>query len=161
MRLVLAASVLLALAGTAFGQEGAMIHAVDENGAGYQFMPGTVTVAPGAEIVLMNVGSEPHKMTATNGAFESPTVEPSFGAEPGPASTAAFAAPMQAGEYSYFCPFHGEGMSGTLIVRESASGGQSATTPPTGAGGNDAPGVGLPAMGLVLVAAALLAARRR
>lgn len=179
MRPELPALLLLAVAATAAAQEPGMVHAVDENGGGYRFVPAKLEVDGGAEIILMNVGQEPHKVRASDGvSFESPSVEPN--------GTVSFRAPTEPGEYRYFCPFHasadtplGQGMVGLLSVRPHvAVTGQSTTptgtvatlpvgaTPTQGAGSGgpgeqQTPASGAPVAALALAGAALLALRRR
>lgn len=154
--------VLLALAlaaAPAAAQQDAMIHAYDEGGTGYRFVPPTLEVAPGATVIVMNVGQEAHKLVSVEGAFETPTLEPD------PTVEHSFQAPMEPGEYRYYCPFHAtkdatpeSGMAGILNVKPAST----PTPSPTGdVGTTDAPGPGALLAGVAFVAAALLVARRR
>lgn len=134
----------------------AMLHAMDDGtGGGYTYDPTSLVVAPGAEIVVMAMGGEPHTVTPDEaGAFADTRVEA------GDASgRTTFRAPSEPGDYGFHCKFHPE-MQGVLTVAVAGA-------PPTGATagssqsgeGAQTPFVGL--LGLLgLVALVALASRR-
>lgn len=67
-----------------------------------------VTVAPGAQVAIINDDSAEHSVTSeTGGAFD-------VHVDGGQQST--LAAPTQPGEYAFYCIYH-PSMKGTLIVR--------------------------------------------
>jgi plastocyanin len=78
---------------------------------GFQFMPATLTVAPGTEITFDNEDTAPHDATSSANppAFKSKTIV----AGEGPVT---FAAPDQAGDFDYICSVHPR-MKGKLIVQ--------------------------------------------
>ncbi|MFZ5852227.1 MAG: cupredoxin domain-containing protein [Actinomycetota bacterium] len=93
---------------------------------GFRFT-GTLTVAPGATVRVVNEDSAAHTVTAADGSFTSGTVAGSGG-------TGSFAAPSRPGTYRIGCDFH-PSMSGELVVSTSpaTSGpGTSAPAPPAG-----------------------------
>lgn len=152
----------------AVAQEGGsffMIHMQD-----HKFLPETLEVPPGAEVVGMNFGpSDPsipkdqwgefyHTITASadRALFDVQQIPPDASPHP-------FRAPATPGAYPYFCAYHGDaqgnGMVGTLIVTQPAASSPAVTpsaTPDTN--GTPAPWVALTLGGVV---AALLIARRR
>ncbi|MFE3827996.1 cupredoxin domain-containing protein [Streptomyces sp. NPDC059092] len=75
----------------------------------FTYAPSHLTVAPGAEVTVVNKDSVAHTVTATTGkAFDTGTI--------GPGKTATFTAPAKAGAYPYTCTIH-PFMKGTLTVR--------------------------------------------
>jgi plastocyanin len=73
----------------------------------FTYMPADFTVAPGAEITFVNLDSTQHTATASDGSFNTGTIE----ADAGGTATA----PSEPGEYPYICSFH-PFMKGTLTV---------------------------------------------
>lgn len=70
---------------------------------------GPLTVAPGAQITVMNKDSVEHTVTAdTTGGFD--VTVPAGG-------TATFTAPSAAGSYAFHCSVHPQMKHGTLIVQ--------------------------------------------
>ena len=67
---------------------------------------GPDSVSPGAEVVVKNEDAEAHTVTADDGEFA---------VDIAPGETATFTAPDEAGDYDYFCEFHGN-MTSTLTV---------------------------------------------
>ena len=66
-----------------------------------------ITVAPGAEIVVTNVDSAPHSVTAADESFDSGVL--------GTDEAASIVAPDSPGTYSLFCIIH-PSMQGELLV---------------------------------------------
>ena len=66
------------------------------------------TVAPGATVSVTNRDGAPHTATATDGGFDTGTVDPG--------TSTTFQAPAVAGAYALFCAIH-PSMTGTLTVR--------------------------------------------
>ncbi len=65
------------------------------------------SIAPGAEVTVVNEDDAPHTVTAEG--------EGAFDVEVGPGETVTFTAPDEAGEYEVICTYHPE-MSGTLVI---------------------------------------------
>lgn len=65
------------------------------------------SIAPGAEVTVINEDDAPHTVTAEG--------EEEFDVEVGPGETVTFTAPEEAGEYEVMCTYHPE-MSGTLVI---------------------------------------------
>ena len=86
---------------------------------GNQFQPPTMTVPPGTTVRWMNMGRNPHTVTADDKSFDSGDIAA------GQSWSHKFDKP---GTYKYHCTHH-QGMTGTLIVG----------TPPQGPGGAPAP----------------------
>lgn len=74
--------------------------------SGYRFP--SLSVAPGAQIALIDLDGEPHTVTATGGAFASRSFD---SAHPG-----MLVAPTKPGSYAYTCTVHPT-MHGILVVR--------------------------------------------
>ena len=70
---------------------------------------GPATVAPGAEIEVVNEDRSVHSVTSEDDAFTEVIVD-------GGGSTGTFTAPSEPGKYPYICKFHPE-MTGTLVVK--------------------------------------------
>jgi plastocyanin len=68
----------------------------------------SLTVAPGAEVTVSNVGQKPHTATADDGAFDSGTIQPG--------ATGSVTAPTEPGSYPFHCEIH-PSMAGTLTVQ--------------------------------------------
>lgn len=68
----------------------------------------SLTVAPGTEVEVSNVGARPHTATADDGAFDSGTVEPG--------TSSSITAPMEPGDYTFHCEIH-PSMAGHLTVQ--------------------------------------------
>ncbi|MBG6226743.1 plastocyanin [Arthrobacter sp. CAN_A2] len=81
---------------------------------------GIGTVSPGSQITVTNTDTEVHTVTADNGAFDV-TI-------PG-GETVTFAAPADAGTYSFFCKFHAN-MEASLTVAAAAAPAPAAPTTP-------------------------------
>jgi plastocyanin len=75
------------------------------NDAGYA--PDPVVVAPGQHVMWMNMGTQPHTVTADDASFDSGTLQ----------AKGAFdlTAPAAVGSYAYHCVFHSF-MHGTVVV---------------------------------------------
>ncbi|HYN92538.1 MAG TPA: cupredoxin domain-containing protein [Pilimelia sp.] len=73
---------------------------------------GTLTVPPGATIVIRNADTAPHTITAIDGAFDTGTIS-------GRTST-TLVAPTTPGSYPFRCNIH-RTMTATLVVAESAT----------------------------------------
>jgi plastocyanin len=86
----------------------------------FRFEPENATVAAGSEVLWRNAGSQPHSVTALDGAFSS---------EAPPGREARFVAPIGPGLYPFVCAYHFE-MKGNLTV-EAATVGPSAPPSPT------------------------------
>jgi plastocyanin len=75
------------------------------------FVPRQVEVEAGGTVVWEHVGQRPHTVTASDGSFDSGTLET------GASFSQTFSEP---GTYSYYCRFHGTaggaGMAGVVIV---------------------------------------------
>ncbi|WP_258069925.1 cupredoxin domain-containing protein [Arthrobacter sp. SX1312] len=65
------------------------------------------SIAPGAEVTIINEDSAPHTVTAGG--------DGEFDVEVGAGETVSFTAPEEAGEYEVICTYHPE-MSGTLVI---------------------------------------------
>ena len=70
---------------------------------------GPATVAPGAEIEVVNEDRSVHSVTSEDDAFTEVIVD-------GGGATGTFTAPSEPGEYPYVCKFHPE-MAGTWVVK--------------------------------------------
>lgn len=68
-----------------------------------------ITVAPGATVMVTNMDSARHTVTADEGSAFDVDVQGSGG-------TGTFTAPTKPGTYAYHCTFH-PGMQGTLTVK--------------------------------------------
>lgn len=121
------ALVLVLLAsGLASAQEGPAVVRMLDDGSGegpaYRFDPTTLQVAAGGPIAVHNAGADVHTFThdapAESRLFHTGPVEPERSAD--------LPAPLEPGEYAFYCVFHG-GMRGTLTVR-------AAPPPPTNDG---------------------------
>ncbi|CAN5527011.1 hypothetical protein BH09CHL1_BH09CHL1_30390 [soil metagenome] len=73
---------------------------------GFAFLPGELEVAAGTTVTWTNNDSAPHTVTATDGSFQSGTLEQG--------DTFSFTFET-AGEFSYFCEFHAN-MTATVTV---------------------------------------------
>jgi plastocyanin len=122
--------------------------------ANYAFDPARLVVAPGANVTVTNEDAEPHAMRTVDLAT-------TFAQNVPPHGSASFAAPATSGEYRYYCPFHtspdasGDFMKGTLVVQPTVPPTPNPTTPTT----KPAPVAAW--LGVVAVAGAALALRRR
>lgn len=65
------------------------------------------TIAPGAEVTVVNEDEAPHTVTADS--------DGDFDVEVGPGETVTFTAPETAGQYAVICTYHPQ-MSGTLVI---------------------------------------------
>jgi plastocyanin len=76
------------------------------------FVPRRVEIDAGGTVVWQHAGQRPHTVTASDGSFDSGTLES------GESFSQTFS---QAGTFSYYCRFHGspsgEGMAGVVVVR--------------------------------------------
>jgi plastocyanin len=70
---------------------------------------GDLTVRPGSTVTVRNADTVMHTLTADDGSFTTPTIQPG--------GSATFKAPKAAGNYAITCNFH-PGMAGTLTVGE-------------------------------------------
>src|SRR5436190_627028 len=77
---------------------------------------GDLTVRPGVTVPVRNNDTVMHTLTAVDGTFSTPTIQPG--------TSATFKAPAKAGQYPITCNFH-PFMEGTLTV------GVTTTPPPT------------------------------
>jgi plastocyanin len=68
---------------------------------------GQLTVLPGEMVTVRNSDAAPHTLTAVDGSFTTPTIQPG--------QSATFKAPSKPGEYPITCKIH-PGMMGTLTV---------------------------------------------
>ena len=142
----------------------------------YSYVPRELEVAPGATILAMNFGPQDqdlpreqwseyvHSVTATDGSFDLQAIRPDGTPHP-------FPAPTTEGRYPYYCRYHGDaqgnGMTGTLLVREPPATTNPAPTPtatptPTPAPTADpraAPTPAIAAIGALAIGTALLARR--
>lgn len=73
---------------------------------GYTFP--ALTVAPGAQVTVIDGDDEPHTVTAVDGSFDSGTFDA--------AHRATFTAPTEPGSYAITCQVH-PSMHGTIVVR--------------------------------------------
>jgi plastocyanin len=90
------------------------------------FVPSRVQVDAGGTVVWQHAGQRPHTVTASDGSFDSGTLE----------SGASFSQTFsQPGTFSYYCRFHGspsgEGMAGVVVVG-GAAGNDDGDAPATG-----------------------------
>lgn len=115
------------------------------------FVPRRVEVQAGGTVVWEHIGQRAHTVTASNGSFDSGTLET------GASFSQTFSQP---GTYSYYCRFHGTaggaGMAGVVVV----SGGTTGEEPP-GETDGEAPGLAATGASLIVpfgVAAVLLGA---
>jgi plastocyanin len=115
------------------------------------FVPRRVEVEAGGTVVWEHVGQRPHTVTASDGSFDSGTLET------GASFSRTFSEP---GTYSYYCRFHGTaggtGMSGVIVVA-----GETPAEAPTDGAEGEAPELAATGNSLLLpvgVAAALLGA---
>jgi plastocyanin len=92
--------------------------------ANFAFSPATINVSVGDTVVFVNNDSVAHTATATDGSFDTGTIQP------GGSASVTF---TSAGTFSYMCSIH-PNMTGTVIVNASDDG--SGTDP----GGNDGGG---------------------
>lgn len=74
----------------------------------FAFTPSTLTVSPGATVIVHNEDVATHTLTSTSGAFNTGDVSPG--------TSKTFVAPKTPGTYPYICEIH-QFMHGTLIVR--------------------------------------------
>jgi plastocyanin len=95
------------------------------------FVPRRIEIDAGGTVVWQHVGQRSHTVTASDGSFDSGTLE----------SGASFSQTVdQSGTYSYYCRFHGtaagEGMAGVFVVQGGATGdeptGETDGTTPSG-----------------------------
>jgi plastocyanin len=125
------------------------------------FVPSRVEVDVGGTVVWQHAGQRPHTVTASDGSFDSGTLE----------TEASFSHTFsQPGTYSYYCRFHGTaggaGMAGVVVVRGAAPPGNTdGEVPATGeqTGGLAATGSSLViplGIALALLAAGLWLVRR-
>lgn len=123
--LLLAVTGALVAPATAAWAQTASVSAIDN-----EFDPAQLEASSGTTVTWTNNGDLPHTVTADNGSFESGNLDP------GDTFEQSFS---EAGEYSYFCDYHGAsggtGMSGTITV----TGGGDPTNPPDN-NGNGQPG---------------------
>jgi plastocyanin len=89
------------------------------------FVPRQVEIDAGGTVVWEHAGQRPHSVTASEGSFDSRTLE----------SGASFSQTFsQPGTFTYYCRFHGspsgQGMAGVVVVRGAPSevGGEAAAT---------------------------------
>ncbi|MEN3306390.1 MAG: hypothetical protein V7603_2592, partial [Micromonosporaceae bacterium] len=68
---------------------------------------GDLTVSPGATVTVRNDDTAPHTLTAADGSFTTPVIQPG--------TSATFVAPSVEGSYGITCQIHAF-MSGTLVV---------------------------------------------
>lgn len=132
----------------------------------FKFTPGTITVHVGDSITWTNQGPSPHTATASNGSFDTGTLQK------GQSASHTF---TQAGTFAYICKIH-PFMHGTVVVlanagskggggsgsgggSSSGSGSPTTTTPttPTTASGPSLPNTGLDVLGALGAALLLLA----
>ena len=83
------------------------------------YTPTVLRTAPGTTVSFLNKDPEPHTVTSAGGAWGDPHRE----VAPGEVMTVEFEQP---GVYAYTCLFH-PGMSGTVVVGDSAALGSGAT----------------------------------
>jgi LPXTG-motif cell wall-anchored protein len=115
----------------------------------FDFVPATITIAPGDTVVWTNNGASPH--TSTGGSWDSGTMNP------GATFSHTFSS---VGSFPYICEFHEAiGMTGTVVVQ--AGGGGGGTLPSTGAGDFIGPFVWIGLLFLVSGGAVLFYLRRR
>ena len=74
----------------------------------FDFSPATVTIQAGGKVIWKNMGQTTHTATATDGSFDTGTVDPGKLKS----ETAAF---KQAGTFDYTCTIHPQ-MHGTIEV---------------------------------------------
>jgi len=74
---------------------------------GFTFVPGTVTVLPGATVTVVNRDDVTHTLTSPTGGFDTGGIAPG--------ATASFSAPDHSGRYAYICSIH-QYMTGTIVV---------------------------------------------
>jgi LPXTG-motif cell wall-anchored protein len=114
----------------------------------FDFVPSTITIAPGDTVVWTNNSSDVH--TTTGGSWNSGTMNP------GDTFSHTFSS---AGSFPYICQFHESlGMTGTVIVQAGGGGG---TLPSTGAGDFTGPFVWIGLLFLLSGGAVLFFLRRR
>ena len=150
--------VLVLTASAARAQDPATIVAADRDATpeGYRFEPARLEVPPGAVVLVVARGDEPHTLSpVAAGALNDTRVDVG--------GRVTFSAPRTPGEYPFYCRFHAtpetssdEGMAGVLVVREAAL----TTTPSTPAEPDATPWAG-PAAFVALTTAAILLSRRR
>jgi plastocyanin len=116
------------------------------------FVPRRVEVDAGGTVAWQHAGQRPHTVTASDGSFDSGTMES------GDPFSQTFSQP---GTYSYYCRFHGspsgEGMAGVVVVR-GAPGDADGEAPAPGEQEGGLAATGLPVVGPLGVAVALLVA---
>lgn len=74
---------------------------------GFAFEPGSIAVAPGTKITVLNQDQATHTLTADDKSFDTGTIAGGRSAE--------ITAPTKPGTYSYVCTIH-QYMTGTLTV---------------------------------------------
>jgi plastocyanin len=74
----------------------------------FMFAPMSLSVEPGARIIVTNKDSVAHTLTATDGKFSTGDLAPK--------QTKTIKAPMAPGEYHYICNIH-QYMVGTITVK--------------------------------------------
>jgi LPXTG-motif cell wall-anchored protein len=113
----------------------------------FDFVPATITIAPGDTVVWTNNSGSPH--TSTAGSWDSGTMNP------GASFSHTFSS---TGSFPYHCDFHETlGMVGTVVVQAGGGG----TLPSTGVGDFAGPFVWIGLLFLVAGGAVLYALRRR
>jgi plastocyanin len=73
----------------------------------FAFSPTSITVAPGATVMVTNEDQVTHTLTASHGAFSTGDITSG--------QSKTFTAPKTPGKYTYFCMIH-QYMTGTLVV---------------------------------------------
>ena len=73
----------------------------------FSFSPGTIVVAPGATVTVVNKDQVVHTVTSITATFDTGDIQPN--------QTVTFTAPAKAGHYPYECNIH-QFMKGMLIV---------------------------------------------
>ena len=112
---MVAASLLLALAGTACGEEQGNEPGISQSlsleAFDNYFDPTSLAVEVGAEVTIEfdNAGSVSHSWT-------SPDLDAEVEASGGESAELTFTAPNEPGSYDFFCKFHPDEMQGTISV---------------------------------------------
>ena len=73
----------------------------------FAFSPKSITVAPGATVMVTNKDQVAHTITSSSGGFDTGDIDPG--------ASKTFMAPTKPGRYPYICSIH-QFMMGTLVV---------------------------------------------
>jgi plastocyanin len=106
-KIVLLAAALAAASGSAFAGEAPTAAPAVVEIRNMKFIPATLTIRPGTEVIWVNEDAQPHTVSDRAGAFRSAALDTKE------KFSHLFAAP---GEFNYFCTIHPM-MVGRIVVK--------------------------------------------